>query len=280
MKVFKTARNLQKALGASRVALVPTMGSIHEGHLSLVDIARQHCDLVVVSLFVNPAQFSPQEDFGRYPRSFEQDRLQLERRGTDFLFAPQKKEIYPEGFATPKKPPAKISEVLEGSRPHFFGGVVAVVGRLLEICKPHVAVFGKKDYQQLLVVRRFVKKENFQVFIVSAPVVREPDGLAMSSRNAYLSPEERKKAAALYKILCQTAQKICHTKSVKKPLQEGKEEFCKAGFDVDYLSLRHGSSFKTLSAPHPEGRLLAAVWLGQTRLIDNIALSDVTRATL
>ena len=282
MDVLKTAHKLQKVLegwAGSRIALVPTMGSIHEGHLSLVDIARQHCDRVVVSLFVNPIQFAPDEDFRTYPRSFETDLFQLEQRGADLLYAPKKQEIYPEGLQNlvPHRPPADISEVLEGAhRPHFFRGVVTVVGRLLEQCSPHVAVFGEKDYQQLLVIRRFVEESKFHTSIMAGPVVREADGLALSSRNAYLSPQQRTCAAALYRILHHTAQRIW-TGDTLAVLHNGRDDLHKAGFScVDYLSLRHENTFEPLTAPSPHGRLLAAVRLGTIRLIDNIPLTEGT----
>ncbi len=231
-----------------RVGLVPTMGALHAGHLSLVDAVRCRADKAVVSIFVNPTQFAPHEDFDRYPRALQGDAEKLGDKA-DLIFAPTVKEMYPEGFAT-RIEVAGPSEGLETDfRPHFFGGVATVVAKLLIAAMPDVAVFGEKDWQQLQVIRRLVTDLALPIEIMGAPILREADGLAMSSRNAYLKPREREIAGRMNVIL-----------RAAKDVEQAKRALLEAGFDsVDYVAIR-------------DGRILAAAKIGDTRLIDNIAI--------
>jgi pantoate--beta-alanine ligase len=253
------------------VAMVPTMGALHAGHLALVAAARELAARVIVSIFVNPLQFAPTEDFSAYPRDLEGDVGRLAAAGADVVFAPDGAEMYPAGYAT-RITVGGPSEGLETAfRPHFFEGVATVVAKLLIACGPEFAVFGEKDYQQLLVVRRMVRDLMLPVEIVGLPTVREADGLALSSRNAYLSAEERNQAPALHRALQEAASALKAGELAGTVLTEAREQLAKAGFDVDYVELRNAD---TLVVPvHQEReplRLLAAARLGKTRLIDNI----------
>jgi pantoate--beta-alanine ligase len=249
------------------------MGALHTGHMSLVRLARRRADRVVVSIFVNPAQFAPHEDFDRYPRTWKQDLAKLAAEKIDLVFAPSVEEIYPRGFAT------KIS--LEGPargletdfRPHFFAGVATVVGKLLIEALPDIAVFGEKDYQQLQVVRRLAADLDLPVKIVGAPIVREKDGLALSSRNVYLSPAERAAAPTLYRVLTETAASIRKGAPVGPTLDRGRRAIKAAGFKLDYLEACHASTLEPITS-RKEGpiRLLVAARLGPTRLIDNLGV--------
>jgi pantoate--beta-alanine ligase len=255
------------------VAMVPTMGALHAGHLALVVAAKELAPRVIVSIFVNPLQFAPTEDFAAYPRDLEGDVAQLATAGADVVFAPDRAEMYAAGFAT-RISVGGPSEGLETAfRPHFFEGVATVVAKLLIACGPEVAVFGEKDYQQLLVVRRLVRDLLLPVDIVGRPTMREADGLALSSRNAYLSTEERKRAPALHRALLDAAAALKAGELAGTVLTEARQQLAKAGFDVDYVELRNAD---TLAVPvHQEReplRLLAAARLGKTRLIDNIAV--------
>jgi pantoate--beta-alanine ligase len=231
-----------------RIGLVPTMGALHAGHLSLVDAVRGRADKAVVTIFVNPTQFAPHEDFDRYPRTLEGDAVKL-GTSTDMIFAPSIKEMYPEGFAT-KIEVGGPGEGLETDfRPHFFSGVATIVAKLLIAAMPDVAIFGEKDWQQLQVIRRLVTDLALPIEIVGAPILREADGLAMSSRNAYLKPREREIAGKMNVILRNA-----------KDVEQAKHALLDAGFDsVDYVAIR-------------DGRILAAAKIGGTRLIDNIAI--------
>ena len=278
MHILKTAaeaRSVIKALRGtgSTIALVPTMGALHEGPLSLVEIARRKAERAVVSIFVNPAQFGPDEDFSRYPRTLEADRALLQRYRVDALFAPAPEEIYPQGYQT-SIAVLGLAKGLDGAfRPGHFDGVATVVAKLFNIVQPDVAVFGEKDYQQLQIIRRLAKDLNFPVEIVGAPIVREADGLALSSRNRYLSAQERVVAPTLHETLLAAAAAIHRGKAIADALEEGKKALRSAGFGaIDYLELVDAESLAPLANAQGNMRLLAAAKLGTTRLIDNIAV--------
>ncbi len=259
-----------------RVGLVPTMGALHEGHLSLVRLALESADRVVVSLFVNPAQFAPTEDFASYPRGEDRDREMLAEAGCHLLYAPDATEIYPPGFSTTVTV-GGVSAPLEGERrPQFFGGVATVVTKLFNQVAPDVAVFGEKDYQQLQVIRRLVRDLDLPVQIIGAPTRRAEDGLALSSRNAYLSADERVVAGKLNVIMAQMARSVAAGGAVITAEAMAADALRAAGFDsIDYIEVRHAEDLSTLG-PGPIGdspaRVLAAVKIGKTRLIDNIAV--------
>lgn len=279
MEVIQSVETLRERLEhAGRVAFVPTMGNLHEGHLSLMRLARKHGDCVVASIFVNRLQFGPNEDFDRYPRTFEADREKLEREGVDVLFAPTEQEMY----ATPqvyRVQPPPVGDELDGQfRPGFFHGVCTVVLKLFNIVQPDAAVFGKKDRQQLKIVRGMVQQFNLPIRIVPGETVRADDGLALSSRNNYLSPVERTEAPRLYRTLREIADAIAGGRTDYANLEaSGRAELARHGWKVDYIAVRNGIG---LRIPHPEGFdhpnlliVLGAATLGATRLIDNV---DVT----
>ncbi len=258
----------------ARVALVPTMGALHAGHISLIDRARQEAEQVVVSIFVNPTQFSPSEDFSKYPRMFEADLQKLREVATDLCFAPDIREMYPENFATTVLVDGVAKADLEDRfRPTHFAGVATVVAKLLIQAQADVALFGEKDYQQLLVVKRMAADLDIPTRIVGAPTLREGDGLAMSSRNVYLSPDERTRATALYQALCDAAARIKAGEDVTDVMKAANEAVARAGFEIDYIEARHAETLARI-ANRDEGpiRLLTAARLGATRLIDNIAV--------
>jgi pantoate--beta-alanine ligase len=256
----------------ARVGLVPTMGALHEGHLSLIAEAARRAERIVVSIFVNPRQFGPKEDFQRYPRNLEQDRAKIAAQGlTDAIFVPERDEIYPEGFATEMVIGGPALGLESNFRPHFFAGVATVVARLLIAVAPDVAMFGEKDYQQLLVVRRLVRDLGLPIEIVGAPIVREPDGLAMSSRNAYLGTREREVAGRLNRVLTDVAQRIRSGASVRDAEREGKEALLAAGFEsVDYVAVHNAQTLEALEHAFGQMRILAAATIAGTRLIDNV----------
>ncbi|HEY1630612.1 MAG TPA: pantoate--beta-alanine ligase [Rhizomicrobium sp.] len=258
--------------GGERVGLVPTMGALHEGHLSLARAIRKTCKRVGVSIFVNPAQFAPHEDFDRYPRDLSAD---LARLGdlADIVFAPSAREIYPEGFATRIEVGGPSGGLETDFRPHFFAGVATIVAKLLIAAMPDAAIFGEKDYQQLLVIRRLVADLALPIAIVGAPILREADGLAMSSRNAYLSPDERKIAGRMNLILRDTAMRLRHGDPVEVAETYARAALLEAGFDsVDYAAVRDAETLgKLLDLARP-ARILAAVKTGSTRLIDNMGV--------
>jgi pantoate--beta-alanine ligase len=262
-----------RALMAGKVALVPTMGALHAGHIALVAEARRRAGHVVASLFVNPAQFGEGEDFSRYPRQEEQDVRMLEDAGCDLLWAPSVSDIYPDGFST-KITVAGVSRRWEGEvRPGHFDGVATIVAKLLLSVRPDAAVFGEKDFQQLAVVRRMTSDLNLAVEIVGVPTVREPDGLALSSRNAYLSPIERQDAVALPRALEAARAAILGGAPVVEVLREAGALLRDGGFSrVDYFALVDAATLEPLDAPAGEMRLLAAAVIGTTRLIDNLAV--------
>ena len=254
-----------------RIALVPTMGALHRGHLALVEAARRRCERVVASLFVNPKQFGPREDFTAYPRDEAADLAKFREAGVDLVFAPTVEEMYPAGFITTVRV-AGIGDELEGAhRPGHFDGVATVVSKLLLQCLPDIACFGEKDYQQLLVVRRMARDLDIPVKIEGIATMREPDGLALSSRNVYLSPEERRIAPLLYRVLNDTAAALAaNPENVAATLQNGLAELRQAGFAPDYLELRDAADLSRMSRLDRPARLVAAAHLGRTRLIDNI----------
>ncbi len=253
------------------VALVPTMGALHRGHLALVEEARRRARRVVVSIFVNPTQFGPGEDLAEYPRDTADDLARLAALGVDLAFTPAPEEIYPPGFATTVTV-ARVSEGLCGDgRPHHFPGVATVVAKLLIQCAPDIALFGEKDYQQLVVIRRLARDLDIPVEIVGVPTVREADGLAMSSRNAYLSVAERAIAGTLNAVLAGVAERLAGGAAAAGALAWGRERLAAAGFAaVEYLELRDAESLAPVEAPERPARLLAAVRIGAARLIDNI----------
>jgi pantoate--beta-alanine ligase len=256
------------------VALVPTMGALHAGHLALVRRAQRLADRVVVSIFVNPTQFAPHEDLATYPRPFAADVAALGEVAADLVWAPSAKVMYPEGFATRIVPAGAASVGLEDAfRPHFFGGVATVVAKLLIQCMPDTAVFGQKDYQQLKVITQMTRDLALPVKIVGAPIVREKDGLALSSRNVYLSADQRAAAPALYRSLSTAAARIASGDTIGKTLKAGRRDIEKAGFAIDYLEARHAETLAPVrSAQDGPLRLLVAAKLGRTRLIDNVAV--------
>jgi pantoate--beta-alanine ligase len=254
------------------IALVPTMGALHRGHLELVRLAKARCRRVVASIFVNPAQFAPHEDFARYPRDEAGDLAKLASVRCDLVWAPDPAEMYPEGFAT-MIVPGGAAEALESDfRPHFFAGVATVCCKLFTQVAPDIAVFGEKDYQQLCVVRQMVRDLNLPLEIVGLDTVREADGLAMSSRNAYLSTEERRVAPLLHRTIAEIALAATEHGSVSRAVAEGKTALEAAGFKLDYLEVRDAETLRpgTPGAGRPL-RVLVAAWLGKTRLIDNVA---------
>jgi pantoate--beta-alanine ligase len=277
--VARTIPALRRAIAGfrsagERVALVPTMGALHAGHLALVRRAARQADRVVVSIFVNPTQFAPSEDLASYPRRFRQDIAALVPCQVDLVWAPSAELMYPEGFATRIIPQGAASVGLEDAfRPHFFAGVATVVANLLIQCTPDAAVFGEKDYQQLQVVRQLSRDLHIPVKIVAAPVVREKDGLALSSRNVYLSPSERAIAPTLYRVLKECAGKIRQGGPVERVLSDGRTAIERAGFVLDYLEARQAESLQPVVARRSGPlRLLVAAKIGKTRLIDNVAV--------
>ena len=259
-----------RAAGA-RVGLVPTMGALHAGHIALVGAARTQCERVVASLFVNPKQFGPSEDFAAYPRDEAADLSKFRDGGVDLVFAPPVEEMYPAGFATSVHT-AGITEELEGGhRAGHFDGVATVVAKLLLQVLPDAAYFGEKDYQQLTVVRRLARDLDIPVRIEGVPTVREPDGLALSSRNVYLSAEERRVAPQLHRVLQDTGAGIVENRdAVASALERGRAGLRAAGFVPDYLELRDAADLSPMIRLDRPARLLAAARLGRTRLIDNI----------
>ena len=254
------------------IGLVPTMGALHEGHRSLVRMARRECDVVVVSLFVNPTQFGPNEDYERYPRDLKGDAQQCKAAGADLLFAPTARQIYPQGHRT-LVAVRGLGEVLEGaSRPGHFAGVATIVLKLLNIVKPAKAYFGQKDYQQTVVIRRMVEDLNLDIGIRVGPTVREPDGLAMSSRNRYLSTSERRAAACLWKALQEGKAMIRNGErdaaKVRSVLSHriAQEPLAK----IDYITVVDRKTLEEIKEIHGPSLLALSVWIGRTRLIDNV----------
>ncbi len=259
-----------------RVALVPTMGYFHEGHLSLMRYGREAADKLVVSLFVNPTQFGPQEDLGRYPRDLERDAGLAREVGVDVLYTPPAEAMYPPGYQTF----VTVEELSRGlcgaSRPGHFRGVATVVLKLLNQVQPHLAIFGEKDYQQLQVIRRLTADLDVPVEIVGRPIVREADGLAMSSRNTYLSPEERVSALCLFRAIRAARELVLSGAKSRESILEAVRGMITATphTDIDYLALVHPGTLQEVETIQDEARLALAVWVGKTRLIDNTLLSE------
>lgn len=261
------------------VALVPTMGALHDGHLSLVTRANEVADHVVASIFVNPTQFGEGEDLESYPRPEEEDRAKLESAGCDLLWAPTPDEVYPDGFSTA----IRVSGVTEGlcgaSRPGHFDGVAVIVAKLFNQIGPDYALFGEKDYQQLTLIRRMARDLDFNIEIIGVPTVREADGLALSSRNAYLTDDERARAAALPNAMREAAAAIIGGETVSFAIIAAKARLFEAGFAaVDYIELRDAETLEPAATLERPARLIAAAQIGKTRLIDNIAVERGQRA--
>ena len=278
-KVVRTVPPLRRALelyrkAGERIALVPTMGALHRGHMALVREAGRRTKRVVVSVFVNPTQFAPHEDFASYPRSFATDIKVLREAKVDLVWAPSVEAMYPNGFATRLAPEGAAKAGLEDEfRPHFFGGVATVVAKLFTQVSPDFALFGQKDYQQLRVVTQMAKDLDLQVKVIGVPTVREPDGLALSSRNLYLSAAERAVAPMLHRVLKGCATRIRSGEKVDRVLNVGRIEIDLAGFALDYLEARHALTLGPVTSPKDGPiRLLVAARLGKTRLIDNVAV--------
>jgi pantoate--beta-alanine ligase len=276
--VTRTVKALRRALEPYRkgggIALVPTMGALHAGHLALVREARRRARRVVVSIFVNPTQFAPNEDFASYPRRFAGDLNVLAEAKADLVWAPTAQVMYPEGFATRIAPQGAALAGLEDKfRPHFFGGVATVVAKLFLQTRPDFALFGEKDYQQLRVVTQMAKDLDLPLKVVGIKTVRERDGLALSSRNAYLTPAERAVAPVLNRVLRAIAVRIRKGEPLARVLDEGRVEITRASFALDYLDARHALTLEPV-ATRNDGpiRLLVAAKIGKTRLIDNIAV--------
>jgi pantoate--beta-alanine ligase len=276
VQIVRSSEELARArsdLGDATLALVPTMGALHAGHVALIEEAKRRAEKVAATIFVNPTQFGPNEDFSRYPRQEEQDSRLLAEHGCDLLWLPSVEQIYPPGFAT-KISVAGVSGRWEGeARPGHFDGVATVVAKLLLAVRPDLALFGEKDFQQLAVIRRMVADLCIGVEIVGIPTVRDPDGLALSSRNAYLTPEERQRALALPKALASAGDSIRSGTAVGKALREAKQWLVDAGFlRIDYVALVDAATLEPLEQAKGEMRLIAAAVIGTTRLIDNIAV--------
>ncbi len=260
-------------LKGQNVAMVPTMGALHAGHLALVKAAREHADRTIVTIFVNPTQFAEGEDLDRYPRSEADDLARLRLFDPDIVFAPSAREIYPPGFATTVTVGGLTAGLESDARPHFFAGVATVVTKLLLAGPPDFATFGEKDYQQLLVVKKLVRDLNIPTQIIACPTVREPDGLALSSRNAYLSAAERAIAPRLYEALTAVARRLGAGAALDDALAEARGTLESTGFAIDYLAVRHAETLQPVHDPAGEPlRALAAVRLGAVRLIDNVAV--------
>jgi len=276
MKTVRTIAELREHVRGWRknnetVGLVPTMGGLHAGHVSLVGLSRANADRTIASLFVNPSQFAPHEDFATYPRTEEIDRKMLAEAGTDVLFAPNVSEIYPDGHST-KVEVLGLSKILEGEfRPDFFAGVATVVTKLLLQALPDVAVFGEKDYQQLCVIKTMVRDLDIPTKVLGAETIREADGLAMSSRNLYLTEEERKIAPVLFEAITEVAENIKKGQSPASQRSWAEAKLTKAGFGaVDYVAVRDARTLGAVRDASRPARVLAAAYLGRARLIDNV----------
>jgi len=277
--IVRTVPALRRALDSIRArkattALVPTMGALHDGHVSLVRLAKRRATKVIVSIFVNPAQFAPTEDFSSYPRTWKADVARLAAENVDLIWNPDVKTMYPDGFATRILTEGPATAGLEDRfRPHFFGGVTTVVGKLFTQVRPDFAIFGEKDFQQLRVVTRMAGDLDLGVKVIGSKTVRERDGLAMSSRNVYLSPEERRAAPTLYKAMKESAGRLRAGDDVEAAMAGGAELITQAGFVLDYFEARHTETLAPIkSAKDGPVRILVAAKIGKTRLIDNVAV--------
>jgi pantoate--beta-alanine ligase len=277
--ILRTLPVLRRAVDNFRsrkatIALVPTMGALHEGHVSLVRQAKRRAKRVIVSIFVNPTQFAPTEDFGSYPRTWKSDVAKLAAEEVDAIWHPDVKTMYPDGFATRIVPEGPATAGLEDRfRPHFFGGVATVVGKLFTQCRPDIAIFGEKDFQQLRVVAQMARDLDLGVRVIGSKTVRERDGLAMSSRNVYLSAEERRVAPELFRAMKETAAQIRAGTELAAALAAGTGIIRQAGFSLDYMEVRHAETLAPVSSIEDGPlRILVAAKLGTTRLIDNMAV--------
>ncbi len=277
MQIVRSSEELASARARleGSLALVPTMGALHAGHMALIAEGRRSADKVAASIFVNPTQFGANEDFGRYPRREAEDARMLEEAGCDLLWLPSVGDIYPQGFATSVHV-GGLSKRWEGeARPGHFDGVATIVAKLLLSFRPDVALFGEKDFQQLVIIRRMVEDLNIFVRIVGVPTVREEDGLALSSRNAYLAADERGRAAALPRALDYARNAILEGCEVRLALETARKSLIDAGFSrIDYLSLVDPATLEPVEAPRGVARLIAAAVIGTTRLIDNLEVSN------
>ncbi len=290
--ICTTKAQLRAAVAARRAAgqktaLVPTMGALHAGHLSLIDQARRHADCMVCSVFVNPTQFAPEEDLEDYPRNEEADIAALQSRRVDIAWMPSADEMYPDGFQTEIRLPSLASGLCGASRPHHFAGVATVVCKLFNQVRPDVAVFGEKDFQQLRILQQLSKDLDLDIEVLGAPIVREGDGLAMSSRNAYLTTADRRAAPALYFNLCRARNAIRAGTPPTAAVNDASERLVEAGFEIDYVRLCDpltldelddeafelaGGGDSNVEGEGTPARLFGAAWLGETRLIDNVAI--------
>ena len=280
MEVVRTIAELRQHTSRWRIAgqtigLIPTMGALHNGHLSLIKLAQEKCDRVIATIFVNPRQFLPNEDFDEYPRNEESDIQKLIEMGVDLLFAPKAPEMYQPDASTTVVI-SKLTDCLcATSRPGFFDGVGTVVTKLLIQALPDLAIFGEKDYQQLLVIKRLTRDLDIPVEIIGAPTIREADGLAVSSRNVYLSQTNRETASKVFEILKKTATAIALRNDVLAACKEARKELILAGLsEIDYFEARHSETLELIQNFENSGRLFAAVWLGPTRLIDNLEIIE------
>ncbi len=283
MKVIETIPEMQATADLLRherktIGLVPTMGFLHAGHIRLIDEARHNCDILVVSIFINPAQFGPHEDFDTYPRDLEHDKEILIKSGTDILFCPAVEQMYPgvqKTYVTTEDLAHKLCGV---SRPTHFKGVTTVVAKLFNIIKPHVAVFGQKDAQQALIIKKMVSDLNFDLNMIIVPTVREPDGLAMSSRNQYLSPEERQAAPEIYRALMQARNMITKGMRSRKQIEGCIRDILIAvpPFRIDYIAVVDAESLEPVEQVFGGVMIAAAVYCGTTRLIDNIIIDSIS----
>lgn len=277
VKVVSTVRDLRHVTAEWRragktIALVPTMGALHPGHISLVNEAKQSADKVVVSIFVNPTQFAPHEDLARYPRDEAGDLAKLTGAEADVIWSPSVEEMYPAGFSTSVKAGSAAADLEGAFRPHHFDGVATVCCKLFNQVTPDVAIFGEKDYQQLSVLRQLVDDLDMPLKLIAASTVREKDGLALSSRNAYLSDKERAIAPALYAVISEAAAKVAAGTPFTVVTTDATASLAGAGFTkVDYVEIRDAATLSAAVSPGKPLRILAAAWLGKTRLIDNVA---------
>jgi pantoate--beta-alanine ligase len=277
--IVRTVPALRRAIDGLRarkatIALVPTMGALHDGHVSLVRLAKRRARKVIVSIFVNPTQFAPTEDFSSYPRTWKADVEKLAAENVDLIWNPDVKTMYPDGFATRITPEGPATVGLEDRfRPHFFGGVATVVGKLFTQCRPDFAIFGEKDFQQLRVVTRMAGDLDLGVKVIGSKTVRERDGLAMSSRNVYLSPEQRGVASVLFRAMKQSAARLRAGEEIEATVAGAAGMITEAGFALDYFEVRHAETLAPIaSVKDGPMRILVAAKLGTTRLIDNIAV--------
>lgn len=277
--IARTVPALRRAVDSFRarkaaVALVPTMGALHDGHVSLVRLAKRRAKKVIVSIFVNPTQFAPTEDFGSYPRTWKDDLEKLTAEAVDVVWHPDVKTMYPDGFATRIVPEGPATAGLEDRfRPHFFGGVATVVGKLFTQCRPDFAIFGEKDFQQLRVVTRMAADLDLGVKVIGSRTIRERDGLAMSSRNVYLSAEQRRVAPVLYRATKESAARLKAGEDIAAAMAAGTDMIEAAGFTLDYFELRNAQTLQPVASTSDGPlRILVAAKLGTVRLIDNLAV--------